>query len=425
MRAIWEGDITNIEDAAKLQIILENTHTWAMRIFRPLISSYIDTWKYIHLENNTEPSDTYSRRTELINRNRTTLSTVQGFLKDLDPANSDHSERGDTSPLLLGMLFHMISNAERKSLVEELTGIIDAKISRLTVKTETATFEQYTTRQQSQNLHADLSGVFSRLSTVDVDDPRDSDYVDSQPSQSQSRTAHFRHKPDHQRSAQSNTGISKNESHNSSLPVHARASPVASAEHAFSPQTIASQSSLNTGSAVSTKPSSISELQGTPIPNEEVHHSSLNLNAWRSSLTASISPLQDDKKPTRVLHVRTKGMGINSPGHTMRFGTRVFSQADPGKDAALRVSLGPPTLSSIKSRSPSGSVFSPSPSSKSSQPISRTLNLSSFDVNSNVVGNLPGDASSDGMEDLESVTAAYIERQDEDDLWPSGNRIIY
>ncbi|KAK3901600.1 hypothetical protein C8A05DRAFT_16236, partial [Staphylotrichum tortipilum] len=45
MDCIWKGVITLASDVVKLQAILENTFTWAMRELRPRLSTYIDLWK--------------------------------------------------------------------------------------------------------------------------------------------------------------------------------------------------------------------------------------------------------------------------------------------------------------------------------------------------------------------------------------------
>lgn len=448
MRAIWEGDVTNIEDTAKLQIILENTHTWAMRIFRPLISSYIDTWKCVHLENNAEALDPQARRTETITRNGTVRSTIQGFLKDLDPANLGQNEGGNTSPLLLGMLFHIISNAERRSLVEELTGIIDAKISGLTVRTETAASQQHTAHQQSQDFHENLSSVFSRLTTADNDDPRDSDYVDSQASQSQPSDVHSGHQPDHQSPAWSDAGISEmapqsqtphlpenqretigkttnppGTSRLSPIPLYTRTSPIPSVENVFSPQTIASTSPLNTGSAVSTKPSSVSELQDTPTPKMQVPQSSFSFNSSVSSSTPSPSPLRQARDESHMPQIRTNSAEEQSTDKATPINLEPVSSATPsrspeidrGESTAPGISLGTPMLSSTRPKSPSGSLFSPSPSPMSSQSIFNLPIPPPFNNKSTMFGYHSKDSSVDRTGDPDSAKAADVKQENQDD----------
>ncbi|KAH7323113.1 hypothetical protein B0I35DRAFT_477001 [Stachybotrys elegans] len=46
MDCIWVGNITTMVAMIQFHAILENLHTWAMRVLRPWISFYIDQWKH-------------------------------------------------------------------------------------------------------------------------------------------------------------------------------------------------------------------------------------------------------------------------------------------------------------------------------------------------------------------------------------------
>ncbi|KAF9773210.1 hypothetical protein IL306_009021 [Fusarium sp. DS 682] len=46
MQCIWTGDMTEPQDILKFRLILENTYTWAKRVFKPLIATYIDQWRF-------------------------------------------------------------------------------------------------------------------------------------------------------------------------------------------------------------------------------------------------------------------------------------------------------------------------------------------------------------------------------------------
>ncbi|CAF3541645.1 unnamed protein product [Fusarium graminearum] len=48
MQCIWDGDMTEPHDVVKFRLILENIHTWATRVFKPLITTYIDQWRFVH-----------------------------------------------------------------------------------------------------------------------------------------------------------------------------------------------------------------------------------------------------------------------------------------------------------------------------------------------------------------------------------------
>ncbi|RYP74360.1 hypothetical protein DL771_003027 [Monosporascus sp. 5C6A] len=58
MVCIWEGDMTRTVHMIELHAILENTHTWAMRVLRPWISHHIDQWKsFCHIEHSREQEE--------------------------------------------------------------------------------------------------------------------------------------------------------------------------------------------------------------------------------------------------------------------------------------------------------------------------------------------------------------------------------
>ncbi|KAF4448397.1 hypothetical protein F53441_8205 [Fusarium austroafricanum] len=48
MQCIWDGDMTEPDDIIEFRLILENIHTWATRVFKPLITTYIDQWRFAH-----------------------------------------------------------------------------------------------------------------------------------------------------------------------------------------------------------------------------------------------------------------------------------------------------------------------------------------------------------------------------------------
>jgi hypothetical protein len=218
MRAVWEGDVTIIEDVAKFKIILENVHTWAMRVFRPLIGSHIDAWKYVHLDQNNSTPAALKRRDEIIHHHQSSIPELLEHLDNLGITGLDQRAHQSTSPLLLGMLFQMIQKLERSSLVEQLTGVINERMDRLEAALEISSkssqltpISRGKTREASEDQHIysnhssengevdeaqsrhsshssdvgeDETVRYSQL-TVD-DDPADSDYVGSQTSSQRS-----------------------------------------------------------------------------------------------------------------------------------------------------------------------------------------------------------------------------------------------
>ncbi|RBR22720.1 hypothetical protein FVER53590_03271 [Fusarium verticillioides] len=55
MQRIWEGDMTEIRDIREFQLILENTYTWAMRVFKLQINGFIEHWRATHCSIESTP----------------------------------------------------------------------------------------------------------------------------------------------------------------------------------------------------------------------------------------------------------------------------------------------------------------------------------------------------------------------------------
>ncbi|KAF5253721.1 hypothetical protein FANTH_1413 [Fusarium anthophilum] len=55
MQLIWEGDMTETRDIREFQIILENTYTWAMRVFKHQINGFIELWRAAHCSVESTP----------------------------------------------------------------------------------------------------------------------------------------------------------------------------------------------------------------------------------------------------------------------------------------------------------------------------------------------------------------------------------
>ncbi|RKL33944.1 hypothetical protein BFJ72_g9726 [Fusarium proliferatum] len=64
MQRIWEGDMTEIRDIREFQLILENTYTWAMRVFKLQINGFIEYWRAAHCSIDSTPLRRSSRLRE-------------------------------------------------------------------------------------------------------------------------------------------------------------------------------------------------------------------------------------------------------------------------------------------------------------------------------------------------------------------------
>ncbi|KAM0417109.1 hypothetical protein ACHAPT_012884 [Fusarium lateritium] len=195
MRAVWNGDMTKIVDIVKFQMILENTHTWAMRAFKPLMSSYIDQWKHVHCQPNVDwktagelLKEAEARRRQTIERRREVLPIVQALLNDDTDMEIDSTAHRKVTPLLLGLLMHQICSSERELISKEVDRVVTDKLDalNLTGQTSIAPHQQHNATQVSLERESEQASPTFRSSPItqeppiDNEDPNDSDYRPTQ-----------------------------------------------------------------------------------------------------------------------------------------------------------------------------------------------------------------------------------------------------
>ena len=121
MACIWKGDMTITWDVIQLRTILNNLHTWAMRVLRPQLSMYIDQWKFRHLSgmSSQEIINLESTNAENVKHIQGVQSIVnnsaQKRLDDLNIGQPDSSVEQFRLAALLQELFR----AEHSKLLQE------------------------------------------------------------------------------------------------------------------------------------------------------------------------------------------------------------------------------------------------------------------------------------------------------------------
>ncbi|KAF4970775.1 hypothetical protein FZEAL_9973 [Fusarium zealandicum] len=201
MRTVWNGDMTKLADIVKLQMILENTHTWAMRAFKPLVSSYLEQWIHVHLQQHVGGGDVQSlwnesksRRQKTIDQRRAVLPMVQSLLEDHDQAivELDDTAHRKVTPLLLGLLMHQICLSERDFISSEVDRAVTDKVKALGQAQEIGVTHNARTCQTGQTTRVTIgkehgkatfsfrSSLATQEPVTDNDDPNDSDYRQSQ-----------------------------------------------------------------------------------------------------------------------------------------------------------------------------------------------------------------------------------------------------
>lgn len=200
MHAVWSGDMTELVDAFELQMILENVHTWAMRVFKPLIATYIEQWNYVHchpsfdLNTHAMLAQSKSNRDRTIEQRRAILPIIQDILEDHATMELDELSHQKLTPLLLGLFMHQICHSEREFIAKEIDRAVEDKFKLLSINEPHETTESAS--NQSRNAHASQptrrllnslpvasnsrSSSPTPIPPVDDDDPNDLDYRDSQ-----------------------------------------------------------------------------------------------------------------------------------------------------------------------------------------------------------------------------------------------------
>ncbi|KAF4483506.1 hypothetical protein FAGAP_11740 [Fusarium agapanthi] len=96
MQCIWTGDMTEPYDILKFRLILENTYTWAIRVFKPLVAAYIDQWRLAYpADSPCLASMTRARQQDKLELTRSTVRSIQCALEpELNPKAGKDWHRG-------------------------------------------------------------------------------------------------------------------------------------------------------------------------------------------------------------------------------------------------------------------------------------------------------------------------------------------
>lgn len=125
MKCIWLGHMNSIIDVIHFRTILENCHTWAMRVLRPWISGYIDQWKYQHPLREIYTSDSQTNSDNFLQALKVEAGAM--VLSPARPATGGSESPATSSdygvsenPILRGML-----KEEERTLLEAVRSLIE------------------------------------------------------------------------------------------------------------------------------------------------------------------------------------------------------------------------------------------------------------------------------------------------------------
>lgn len=103
--------MTDLHDIQKFRLILENTHTWAARVFRPLISTYVEQWRYAHSHDYTK--EAMIRQEERLLLKRTALRYILGVMGDQIDLDADNDLRHNATTRLVDLCEAFVKDADR------------------------------------------------------------------------------------------------------------------------------------------------------------------------------------------------------------------------------------------------------------------------------------------------------------------------
>ncbi|KAG5659168.1 hypothetical protein KAF25_000370, partial [Fusarium avenaceum] len=180
MQCIWKGDMTNIRDIREFRLILENTYTWAMRVFKHQISVFVDQWSVVHCS--VEPDFTnaaMARRDESTDLSRGSVSMIQSWLDRQPSVELDDRSNTALTPKMMGILVEKICSAERKKLTKDMERLFTEKIRELDLGKRESTFAG-PSRRRSEKLQSHLDSEQAQQ-TSHATAVNDDDFEDNSP----------------------------------------------------------------------------------------------------------------------------------------------------------------------------------------------------------------------------------------------------
>lgn len=134
MRAIWKGDMSDLHDILTFQLILENIYLWAIRIFKPLIASYLNQWKYRHLQagpavNPGDEADVYQEVMPIV-------TSLMKQYKQLELEANQHDKLVD--PFRFSLILQHLVMSDHRKLLKSIDDLVSERLRNLSTQTATS-----------------------------------------------------------------------------------------------------------------------------------------------------------------------------------------------------------------------------------------------------------------------------------------------
>ncbi|KAM0337696.1 hypothetical protein ACHAPU_011526 [Fusarium lateritium] len=133
MRCIWEGNMTNLTHVVEFKLMLENTHTWATRVFKPLLATYIHKWK---LETPRTDDGGTSAASVPVQRDLDVSARltprVEGILQRYATTAINPNQPSQTTSVLVGYIQELLK-AEREETNKQIDLLFAQKMNGLNI----------------------------------------------------------------------------------------------------------------------------------------------------------------------------------------------------------------------------------------------------------------------------------------------------
>ncbi|KAI6777465.1 hypothetical protein HG530_001410 [Fusarium avenaceum] len=174
MRCIWEGNMTNLTHVVEFKLMLENTHTWATRVFKPLLGTYIHKWKLETRRTddggNSVASDPVQRDLDVSAR---LTPRVEGILQRYATTAINPYQPSQTTSVLVGYIQELLK-AEREETNKQIDLLFAQKMNGLNIgsgrlQSRASTKDSFTYTRLS-NIRGQRSQHDAILPTTEVND---------------------------------------------------------------------------------------------------------------------------------------------------------------------------------------------------------------------------------------------------------------
>ena len=160
--------MTKSKDIIELHLALENIYSWAIRVFKPLVASYINQWKHVHLQK--DKATTASDIRKQLERHRAAVPMVDSLLEAHTASQFDYMHNL-VNPLQFSLVLQQMVTSDHNRLLAEVDSVIKKRMLELS---HISSFSQQHSRQAAESRQRsytyDMDGIVGSESPTKASD---------------------------------------------------------------------------------------------------------------------------------------------------------------------------------------------------------------------------------------------------------------